>query len=254
MNMIKKDLSVHPIFGISIVSESKDEVLNKFIDSLEDSSSREVSLVFTPNPEQIAMSFHDPKFSRELTESTWNLPDGEGLVWALKRQVSAQGEKLRVHRIPGREVFHDLLEKAGEKGWKVFLLGGKPGSAQVIADNIQHPISPTSPRLRGAGNFQLNLDEGAKDIRHETQGEAKRVLEEIAAFRPKILFIAYGAPWQERWLLDHKNELSKAGVKLAMVVGGAFEYEAGLVPQVPSWIGHLHLEWLWRLLSQPWRW
>lgn len=225
----KIEVPVHPIFGIPIFVGSKGQLLAILASQIQ--KSKGIMVVFTPNPEQISFSFHDPQFLQELKQGDLNLPDGQGIVWALKKQG------IIIQRIPGREIFHDLMVLAKDKGWKTFLLGGRPGSASLVADK-----------------FGVSYDPGARDIQQETLEEENRVLDKIRKAKPKILFIAYGAPWQEHWILRHKAELERAEVKLAMVVGGAFDYEAGFVSRVPEVFEKLRLEWLWRLLTQPWRW
>jgi N-acetylglucosaminyldiphosphoundecaprenol N-acetyl-beta-D-mannosaminyltransferase len=150
------------------------------------------------------------------------------LVWAIDRKIQ---------RVPGREIFHELLKLAKEKKYRVFLLGGKPGAAEKIAALCQ----------MSNANCQVFVDDGPRENEAE-------ILEKIRQTRPSLLFVAYGAPYQEEWILNHREALIDAGVKIAMVVGGAFEYEAGMVPKVPQVIQDLHLEWLHRLISQPWRW
>ncbi|HSW89966.1 MAG TPA: WecB/TagA/CpsF family glycosyltransferase [Patescibacteria group bacterium] len=192
--------------------------------------------VFTPNPEQMVLAWNNPKFYKLLEENDLNIPDGQGIVWAL-------GEP-KLQRIAGRELFHDLLQKAQKENLRVFLVGGKKGSAAAIAAKYQIPNS----------KFQIFFDPGAKDIQNETDEERERVLQAIERERPEFIFVAYGAPWQEFWIEQNHTRLEAAGVKLAMVVGGAFEYESGRVPKVSPTIERLHLEWLQRLITEPWRW
>lgn len=222
--------SVQPIFGIPIFIGGKTQLLTELARHIEKEPGLRV--IFTPNPEQISLSFHDPEFKHALEAADLNLPDGQGIVWALGR-TGSKGVK----RLPGREVFRDLISLAKEKKWQVFLLGGRPGSAAKIA-----------------GKYGFGFHPGTRDIAHESQVETEVVLSQIKEHRPELVFVAFGAPWQERWVVNNRKSLEEVGVKLVMVVGGAFDYEAGLVPQVPAWVEQFHLEWLWRLLTQPWRW
>lgn len=232
--MNKKDVPIDTLFTIPFVSATKQQVIDFVVSQVEKKNQNDekkgITTIFTPNPEQVTLALHNPSFLHILQSSTCNLPDGQGVVWALKRS-----QKYPYVRIPGREVFHDLLLLSRKEKWRVFLLGGKPGSAKAIAASFQY-------------------DEGALDIAHETREEEERILRKIEAYKPQLLFVAYGAPWQERWIIEHEKQLAASGVRVAMVVGGAFEYEAGKVPQVPALMENLHLEWLWRLLMEPCRW
>jgi N-acetylglucosaminyldiphosphoundecaprenol N-acetyl-beta-D-mannosaminyltransferase len=259
--MSKKGGYIGNLFGISFFGGTKSELLSLIEDHL--ISTKGIQIIFTPNPEQMVLSWKNSFFLEDLKNSSVNIPDGQGIVWALNKQLKVKSSTLKVMRIAGREVFHDLLVIAKEREGKVFLLGGKSGSAEMIAesyqssvvsyqkDNNNHKLKTENRKLK---TLNVEWDEGAKDIAHETDEEHDRVMKKIMTFKPDFLFVAYGAPWQERWVSANKDALEKAGVKLAMVVGGAFEYEAGKVPKVPSLVESLHLEWLWRLLHEPWRW
>jgi N-acetylglucosaminyldiphosphoundecaprenol N-acetyl-beta-D-mannosaminyltransferase len=63
--------------------------------------------------------------------------------------------------------------------------------------------------------------------------------------------VAFGAPWQERWVIEHKKSLK---VKVIMVVGGALDVWAKKVPRAPLGWRKIGCEWLWRLMHEPWRW
>jgi len=66
-----------------------------------------------------------------------------------------------------------------------------------------------------------------------------------------ILFVAYGAPRQDVWIARNRDRLQ---VRVALGVGGSLDFAAGVVPRAPRWMRRLALEWLFRLLIQPWRW
>lgn len=234
-----KPRSIRLIFDIPVFSGSKREVLDLAAKWLHSDSKSGVQTIFTPNPEQIVATTRFPWFLSLFSQSSLNLPDGEGLVWAMKRR----DPDLVIDRISGREIFHELLGYASQENLKVFLLGGKPDSAKIVIDKY----------LKNNSKLEWKTDPGAKDIQHESPTEKQRVLNAITNYRPDLVFVAYGAPWQEKWISDHQAELTAAGVKIAMVVGGSFEYEAGKVPQVAPLVSQLKLEWLQRLIMEPTR-
>jgi N-acetylglucosaminyldiphosphoundecaprenol N-acetyl-beta-D-mannosaminyltransferase len=80
--------------------------------------------------------------------------------------------------------------------------------------------------------------------------EEQRIIETITGLKPDILLVALGAPRQELWLDRNMGHL---GVPLAVGVGGSFDVWAGRVKRAPAWTGDLGLEWLYRLVTQPWR-
>lgn len=219
--------------GIPLFSGSIGRLLDLFQEHLEKQTT--MLRVCTPNPEQIVLADHDPQFRSCLQAADVNLPDGSGVVWAVRYLT---GNTL--HRIPGRVVFHALLEIAKALQLPVGLVGGREG---VAASIVQQYGSPD-------GWF---ADSGPAEIETQSPAELKRLLERIHTQHPQLLFLAFGAPHQERWLIDNSEALAAAGVRIAMVVGGAFDYEAGKSPRVPDWVASHHLEWLFRLLHQPWR-
>lgn len=231
--------SIRLLFDIPVFSGTHREVLDFATKWLRLEPKNGLHTIFTPNPEQIVATRRFPWFQSVLCQSTMNLPDGEGIVWALRRRYP----ELSVQRISGREIFHDLLVYSSKEKLKVFLLGGKPGSAAAVIAKYRHD-HPT---------LDWRMDPGAENIQQESVAERQRVVSAIAAHRPDLVCVAYGAPWQEKWVLDHQAELSASGVKIAMVVGGSFEYEAGKVPAVSPLVSALKLEWFQRLLIEPTR-
>ena len=73
----------------------------------------------------------------------------------------------------------------------------------------------------------------------------------LASTQPDILFVAYGHPKQDFWIDRHRDDLP---VAVALGVGGAFDFVAGIAVRAPLWMRRLGLEWLHRLLREPWRW
>ncbi len=81
----------------------------------------------------------------------------------------------------------------------------------------------------------------------ELEGEEK-VIQEINSLKPNVLFVAMGAPLQEKWIAKYKNDLK---VDIAAGQGGTFDYEAGKIKRAPKIFQKLCIEWLWRLILQP---
>jgi len=73
----------------------------------------------------------------------------------------------------------------------------------------------------------------------------------VRRYKPHLVFVAFGSPYQELWIARHSNQFGKSVV---MGVGGAFDYLSGHVYRAPEFIRKIGLEWFFRLLSQPWRW
>lgn len=214
--------------------------------------------ITTPNPEQIILAQKDYRFREILNKSALAIADGVGLVAAarllkfkvksLKFKVIAARLKRSAtiyQRLSGIDLMIELCKLAAKKNWRVFLLGGRNNVAQKTAAAINNlTIKQFNNRLK------IEYFEGAKNIKEESEREKKEAVRRINNFKPDILFVAYGAPWQEKWIGDNLPQLK---VKVAMGVGGAFDYLAGKVKRAPFWIRKIGLEWFWRLLNQPWR-
>ncbi|QQS22535.1 WecB/TagA/CpsF family glycosyltransferase [bacterium] len=136
-------------------------------------------------------------------------------------------------KITGADVFFDLIQLAAENNKSVYLVNDQLNSAQMTADLLQKKY----PHL------QVMVSQKSKDD--------PSLIADIKQAAPDMLFIAYGQPRQEKWIKQHLPDLP---VKLAMGVGGTFDYAAGVKRNPPSWIRNSGLEWLFRLVTQPRRW
>ncbi len=74
----------------------------------------------------------------------------------------------------------------------------------------------------------------------------------LIASKADMLFVAYGAPKQDKWIARNRESLPT--VKLALGVGGSLDFVTGKAHRAPRWVQNLGLEWLHRLLLEPWRW
>lgn len=188
-------------------------------------------LVATVNPESIMRARRDPAFAQALQRAALRLPDGWGAAWAARRA----GGDVRAP-VAGADLVVELAALCARRGRRLYLLGGGPGVAAAAAD-----------RLRGL--FPGLEVTGAEPGDPEAAADAE-VAGRVAAAAPDVLLVAYGQPRQELWITRNS-----AGVpaRLGVGVGGTFDYLAGRVPRAPAWMRRRGLEWLFRLLRQPWR-
>ena len=187
-------------------------------------------LVATVNPEFVMRAQRDPDFARVLAGADLCLPDGTGVVWALRRHGCEVATP-----VTGVDLVEPLAAMCARRGYRLFLLGARPGVAGELAARLRqaHP------------GLQVDAHAGAPDPDHDAESVRR-----IHAHRPHVLLIAYGAPAQELWFERLKAEL---GVPVAIGVGGAFDYLTGRVSRPPGWMRRAGLEWLGRLARQPWR-
>ena len=187
-------------------------------------------LVATVNPEFVMRARSDPAFARVLESADICLPDGSGVVWAARRQGCA---------MPGPVTGVDLIPRLAaiceRRGWRLFLLGAAPGVAAELASRLQadHPRLDVASY---AGSAEADAD--------------PETVSAIEKHDPDVVLVAFGAPRQEMWI-DRAAHRLRAPV--AIGVGGSFDYLTGRVPRAPLWMRRAGLEWLFRLLRQPWR-
>lgn len=189
-----------------------------------------IHLVATVNPEFVMRAQRDQAFARVLASADLCLPDGTGVVWAARRQGCDLAGP-----VAGVDLVHPLAAMCARRGFGMFLLGAAPG----VGDELAAKLRADHPRL------DVGAYAGAPDPAHDE--EALRRIHEQGA---RVLLVAYGAPAQEIWIDRLRNRL---GVSAAIGVGGAFDYLTGRVPRAPEWMRSAGLEWLHRLVRQPWR-
>ncbi|TSC80353.1 MAG: N-acetylglucosaminyldiphosphoundecaprenol [Candidatus Peregrinibacteria bacterium Gr01-1014_25] len=188
--------------------------------------------VMTPNSEMLVAAVCDPAFAAVLRSTSLNLPDSAGLLWAARWT----GQNLP-ERVAGVDAMTRFLEQVGEDHG-VFLLGADEGIAARAADALR----ARNPRLRVVGTHAGS----------PSPADAPSILDRIRAASPSILLVAYGAPAQDLWIHTHLRTLPS--VRLAVGVGGTFDFWAGKRHRAPLWLQRLGLEWLWRLVREPRRW
>ncbi|OPY56461.1 MAG: putative N-acetylmannosaminyltransferase [Pelotomaculum sp. PtaU1.Bin035] len=188
--------------------------------------------VMTINPEFLYRAQFDSELRDLAKRADLVTPDGVGIVWACRVAGNPVPE-----RVTGIDLMLRLVESAAVKGWRIFLLGAAPGVADEAAVRLR--LSYPDLQVVGVCHGYYKEDEEA---------EAAGVVREA---RPDLLFVALGAPKQERWMDRYLIETRAA---VAVGVGGSFDVLAGRVRRAPRWIRRLHLEWLFRLVKEPSRW
>lgn len=178
--------------------------------------------IVTPNPEILVIAQNDLSYQRVLNYAKLTLPDGAGIMWAGK----VLGVSLK-ERIPGVDLMENLCKEVSVRPITVSFVGSRPGIADKTAECLKNKYPSLKIVFSGAEIRNFEKLKGTD-----------------------ILFVAFGSPKQEFWMA--KN-LKRLPVKLAIGVGGAFDFASGDVIRAPLPIRRLGLEWLFRLIMQPWR-
>jgi N-acetylglucosaminyldiphosphoundecaprenol N-acetyl-beta-D-mannosaminyltransferase len=218
------------VLGVRVDDVTYAEALTMLCVALE---SRAPHVVTTPNPEIVLLARADTSFLAVLNRAALNIPDGIGLVLAAR----LAGDRLREH-VQGTDLVLRLASLCAPRAGRWYLLGGAPGVAQAAATALAREFPGLVIAGAAPGSPWPADDETVRDsIR--------------AAGRVDVLLVAYGAPKQERWL---DRNLAELGIPVGIGVGGVFNYLSGAAPRAPLVMRRMHLEWLHRLVSQPWRW
>jgi N-acetylglucosaminyldiphosphoundecaprenol N-acetyl-beta-D-mannosaminyltransferase len=184
------------------------------------------------NPDCLNISRNDAAYRSLLQRLPTVLADGIGIHLAVKWFL---GSRLR-DNVNGTDLFPRLCRVAAEQGLSLYLLGARPGVAEAVARNAVQRV----PGLRIAG-----VRDG-----YWQPGEEAEVVESINQSGADILLVAMGVPRQDLWIAGHAEALN---VKLAMGVGGLFDFYSGRVARAPVWLREIGLEWAYRLLQEPGR-
>lgn len=220
--------SVH-ILGVRVDALTFDATLDIMDGWIEQRGPHQIA---TANPEFVMAAQKDQEFHQTLQQADLCVADGIGLLWAARRLGAHLPE-----RVTGSDLVPLVAQAAAQRGWRLYLLGAAPG----VADQTARFLEQQNPGLRIAGVYAGS----------PAAAEAPAIVQRVRAARPDVLFVAYGAPAQDLWIARHKAELA---VPVMMGVGGAFDHIAGVQRRAPVWVQRVHLEWFFRLVTQPWRW
>lgn len=259
-------LTKQTILGVSVTTSSKKKILSYcsslFLKSLRKSIP---FTIVTPNAEQIVLAQKNEKFRQILNNADIVLPDGAGVVWALKRMPNVKCQMPNVERISGIDFMVELCREAAKKNARVLLYGGR----ERVAGKALVQLQKRYPSLQGVAEeapyFQMTNDKLQITNKYQIQNnqmnthsssfeEVTRYL--IQAIRSKnirIVFIGLGAPKQE-YLMDALKKRLIGERVILMAVGGSFDVIAGKIERAPKVVQSFGFEWLWRLSHEPWRW
>lgn len=218
------------ILGIDIDNVSMEDALARISRTVENG---EFAYAVTPNVDHIMRLRNDGPFLEVYRAADLVVADGVPLLWASRILRSPLKE-----RVNGTDLFERTCELASRRGYSVYLLGGNPGVAAKACARLKEKLAG----LKIAGWFcpELGFD--------EDPARNREIQELIRNTGADILFVALGAPKQEKWIHRYARQ---SGAKFAVGIGISFSLIAGDIKRAPVWIQNHGLEWSWRLLSEP---
>lgn len=209
------------ILGVKVDGISMQEAVDTTLNWLKEGKKK---YVVTPNPEFVICAQKDLEFKKILNEADLAIPDGMGLKLSGKIKTV----------VTGVDFMEKLCEECAKQGFVVAFLGGRNGVAKKTAECLEKKY----PELI------VSFAEDGPEI---------QLLDSVFTDMPApadVLFVAFGMVKQERWIYQN---LSKINTTVAVGVGGAFDYLSGKIPRAPLFLRQCCLEWLFRLIIQPWR-
>jgi N-acetylglucosaminyldiphosphoundecaprenol N-acetyl-beta-D-mannosaminyltransferase len=185
------------------------------------------AVVITLNPEMVMLARRSPAFSAVVHSASLVVPDGIGLVRALRRRGHPEAQ-----RVGGADLIGAYLPEANRRGHRIALVGGAPGVAKA------------------AGDRMVAANPGLQIVAVNDGRPGKATAAAIEESKPDMVFAAFGGGRQELFL---DRYLGPIGAAAGIGVGGSLDYLAGRVRRAPAVVRRAGLEWAWRLAIQPWR-
>ncbi len=224
------------LLGVKIDNLDKKNITAKIVEFL---STDSFHLIVTVNAEILVAAQKNKKYTQILNQSDLNIIDGSGpqiVLWLKYRQ--------KIQRWPGVDLIEEIVKQAAEKQLSVLLLGASPLSNQKTAEKFKQKY----PNLKifSLPGGTIYFDQSSAKWQQD-----KKIISFIREKKPAIILAALGHPKQEFWLYHHHHLFPS--VKLGVGVGGSFDFISGKAKRAPYFLRKLGLEWLWRLLLEPWR-
>jgi N-acetylglucosaminyldiphosphoundecaprenol N-acetyl-beta-D-mannosaminyltransferase len=223
-------MTTHPervaLMGCHIDNLTMDETLDRVGAFIADGRPHQHVVV---NVDKLVKAARDPQLQQIINDCALVNVDGMPVVWASR----LLGRPLK-ERVAGVDLFDALMHRAAASGWRVFLLGAE----EAVVQEVRRRYTKRLPTLQFAG--VLNG--------YWKPEEEEAVVEQVAASRADLLFVAISSPKKERFLGQHQARMR---VPFAMGVGGTFDVAAGKVRRAPRWMQRSGLEWFFRFLQEP---
>ena len=193
--------------------------------------SRQGAHVVTINAEMTMQARQNRDLANIIQKADLVVPDGSGVVLYLR----SQGES--INRCPGIELAERVVQIAAEDQKQIFLIGGAPNIVDIVANGWRKKWSNIAIAGMHHGYFDAAIEQ--------------QVCEQLQNSQPDLILVGLGVPRQELWIQKYRYLCPNA---VWIGVGGSLDVWAGKKNRAPKWMSRNHLEWLYRLYQEPWRW
>lgn len=191
------------------------------------------SYVVAINVDVVMKIEQDPYLKKIVDNADMVLVDGKPLVWISKMH----GKPLKA-KISGSDLVPLLCEVAAEKGYKIFIIGGKEG----IAEQAKQKLETKHPNIKITGTYAPPFGFEKNDE------ELNKINHMISEAQPDLLIACFGCPKQEKWIYEN---IEKYNAKVSVCAGATVDFLAGNVKRAPRWMSEYGLEWFYRFLQEP---
>ncbi|MDO4305298.1 MAG: WecB/TagA/CpsF family glycosyltransferase [Eubacteriales bacterium] len=182
----------------------------------------------------VVLKLENDSYFKEIADrADMVLVDGQPLVWIAKWHKRPVKEK-----VSGSDLVLGICKLAQDKGYTIFILGGRNGVSEQAAENLRKDF----PDIVIAGTYEppLGFDKDEEEL--------KKINHMISRVHPDILLACLGCPKQEKWIFE--NYL-KYGAKVSVCAGATVDFLAGRIKRAPKWMSNHGLEWFYRFLNEP---
>ena len=219
-----------PLLNTYVNNVNMDEAIQAIEDMI---ASEKKSYIVAINVD-VVMKIENDSYLKEITEEAdMVLVDGKPLEWIAKwhkRPIKA--------KISGSDLVPILCKRAAEKGYSIFIIGGKEGIAEKAKQKLERDL----PKIKIVGTYAPPFGFEKDEI------ELKKINEMISSVHPDILIACFGCPKQEKWIYENYQ---KYDAKVSVCAGATVDFLAGNVNRAPKWMSDHGLEWFYRFLQEP---
>ena len=226
----KTQIAVCNILGVDIAAINMDWLLEFTEKHIQDLSG---DYLCVSNVHTTVMAYEDEEYCAVQNGGVMAIPDGGPLSVVGRRRGCAQME-----RVTGPDYMARILEISVGKGYRHYFYG----ATQKTLDKLRQRLVKDYPGIQIVGMF-------SPPFRPMTEEEDTAFVEKVNEAKPDFLWVALGAPKQEKWMAVHQG----AVCGFMVGVGAGFDYFAGNIKRAPRWMQRLNLEWLYRLMQEPGR-
>lgn len=217
------------VFGVPLAPVTYEQALHR-VDALIQCG--RPAFFITANLHYAALCDEDPRLDEVNRKAAFLVADGMPMVWYSRLTGRPLPE-----RVTGADLVGLLCARAAERGYRVYLLGGSVGVADLAAEKLRHRY----PGLQIAGT-------AAPQLNSLSPQENCDLVASIHAAHPQLLLVAFGQPKGELWLAENLESL---GVPACVQLGASFDFVAGRIRRAPMWMRHIGFEWLYRIGCEP---